>query len=111
MKALTRPQVLKLESIWHANFQARAMPAGGMAEAWFRAVTEFLCYEGTDQIPEEIILLENSIIEKGLSDEYIKTLFTFIKAPDDLEESEKLVFLLSVTSKERERALKFVLAI
>jgi hypothetical protein len=78
-------------------------------EAWYEAVSDFYAYEGAQIHTEEIYLLEQMVIDKGLSEDYIQTLKTMISnAPED-EEVDHFVLLLSATPAEREKALRFVL--
>ncbi len=108
-KIMTREQQLKIRSIYLENFNKKTEPP--LEQRWLETITTFIRYEGGDVVPEEIRLLEGSVIDKGLADDYIQTLHSIIKPSDDLEESEKLVLLLSCSPEERLKALRYVLAV
>lgn len=80
-------------------------------EAWYEVITDFQAYEGTVAHPEEIYLLEQLVIDRGLSSDYIQTLKSMIKGQPEEDEADHFVLLMSATPLEREKALKFVLGV
>lgn len=108
-KPLSREQELRIRSIYLENFNKKSEPK--LEQRWFETITTFLAYEGHDIVPEEVRLLEGSVIDKGLADDYIESLLTITKPSGDLEEAEKMVHLMSASPAERLQALRFVLAV
>ncbi len=106
---LSREQILKIRDIYLANFNKKNEPCN--EQKWFEVISTFIKYEGGDIVPEEVRLLEGSVIDKGLADDYLKTLLSVTKPTDDLEDAEKMVHILSASPAERLQALRFVLAI
>ena len=108
-KPLTREQTLKIRAIYLENFNKKSEPS--MEQKWFEVISLFIKYEGGDIVPEEVRLLEGIVIDKGMSEDYISALVAITKPTDDLEESEKIVHLMSASPSERLQALRFVLAV
>lgn len=110
-KPLTRDQRHQIRAIWMQLWNKREIPS--MEEAWYEAITDFLAYEGAQIHHEELCLLEHSVIDKGLSTEYISVLRDMIKVAydEELGDDDKFVMLMSTTPSERIKALKFVLGV
>lgn len=108
-KPLTREQKLKIRDIYLKNFNKKSEP--DVEERWYEVILTFVKYEGGDIVPEEVRLLEGSVIDKGLAEEYLEALNSIIRPTDDLEETEKFVLLLSASPAERLQALRYVLAV
>jgi hypothetical protein len=112
-KPLTKKQLLKLRDIYLANFNKGPLPDGGLPEAWYQVICTFLKYEGHDIVPEEIRILEATVADKGLSEDYIEVLMSVTKTPEDPEggDADKILHILSASPEERLQALRFVLAV
>lgn len=108
-KPLSRQQQLRIREIYLANFNKKSEPS--MEQKWYEVICTFVRYEGADIVPEEVRLLEGSVIDKGLSEEYLEALAAIIKPTDDLEDAEKVVLFLSASPQERLQALRYVLAV
>jgi hypothetical protein len=108
-KPLTREQELKIRSIYLENFNKKNEPS--MERRWFEVILTFLAYEGNDIVPEEVRLLEGTVIDRGMAEDYVESLLAITKPTGDLEDAEKIVHLMSASPQERLQALRFVLAV
>jgi len=108
-KPLSRDQVLRIRSIYLENFNKKTEP--GIEQRWFEVISTFLAYEGSDVVPEEVRLIEGTVIDRGLSEDYLEALTLITKPTSDLEESEKIVHLMSASPAERLQALRYVLGL
>ena len=89
------------------NFNKASEPR--IEERWYETILTFLRYEGNEIVSEDVTLMEGLVIDRGLEDEYIKTLIEFTKPTDDLSENARIVHLMSASVDEKLRALRFVL--
>lgn len=82
-----------------------------MEEAWFSVICDFLIYEGAKILPEDTQINEMIVIERGLEKDYFASLMDIINPPADFTEEARFIMLLQATPAEREKALRFVLAV
>ena len=71
-KPLTREQILKIQSIWMENWHRKSVPS--MPQAWFDVISDFLMYEGAIVMTDDVYMAEQTVIDKGLSEEYVAAL-------------------------------------
>jgi hypothetical protein len=108
-RPLTKQQLLKIRDIYLANFNKKAEPC--MEQKWYEVICTFVRYEGSDIVPEEVRLLEGTVIDCGMAEDYVEALLALTKPTEDLEDAEKIVHLMSASPQERLQALRFVLAV
>lgn len=109
IKKLTSNECIDLQDIFLREYLDKPMPAGGFAEAWFGAVLRFCAWCEDDIIPQSLVLREQELIEKGLSQDYFEALLDQVDMPEGLTPADQFVLLMGATSGERREALKRVL--
>jgi hypothetical protein len=107
--ALTKDQRLKIRDIYLANFNKKSEPS--MEEKWHEVIVTFLRYEGHDIVPEDVRLMEELVIDRGLADQYVEALVSITKPDDELTDSEQIVHLMGASTEEKLKALRYVLAV
>lgn len=96
--------VNQLREYTHRNYVDKRLPNGGMTEHWYNSVCEFIEMKKGDIIPVELKKIEESLVTRGLSKEYLAALLDaehFHDLPDD----QKLLTLVMTSSQERMEAI------
>ncbi len=107
-RKLERSELHLISTLYMSRFKDDKFPTGGMAEHWYRVISDFLGskYNDADIILSKTRDLEYKIMQDDtLSKEYIDCLLAIV-APGGglLTESQRVVYLLTASNEDRERA-------
>ncbi len=106
-KKLTRSEEQMIEALFHQKLKdgKKKKEVVASAQWWRDVIADFFISAGHDIFTSELREIQDRVINRGMSAEYVSALLQVVDASPTISEHDRVVLLLTASPEEHEKAL------